>query len=141
MAKHTRRGGNKVKKISSETGRSEARPATGASPECPDQLELLQEAIEVERDHLSKAESVLGCLAVAMEYSTDGVDRPYYPDVAQLAREMVKGSVNRLDPLVLADTARRMRGLIKDETHMSYRYLAGCLLTLDYHPSMASYST
>src|SRR5882762_1478062 len=30
--------------------------------------EGLHEAIETERDHLSKAESVLGCLAIAMEY-------------------------------------------------------------------------
>jgi hypothetical protein len=48
--------------------------------------EGLHEAIETERENLSTAESVLGCLAIAMEYETDSINGPYYPDVAQLAR-------------------------------------------------------
>jgi len=63
--------------------------------------EGLHEAIETERDNLSKAESVLGCLAISMEYDSECADRPYYPDVAQLARELVKKSINGLDSLVL----------------------------------------
>jgi hypothetical protein len=63
--------------------------------------EGLHEAIEDERDNLSKAESVLGCLAIAMEYESDTVNGPYYPDVAQLARELVRQSINGLDSLEL----------------------------------------
>ena len=63
--------------------------------------EGLHEAIEDERDNLSKAESVLGCLAISMEYESDAVSGPYYPDVAQLARELVRQAINGLDPLVL----------------------------------------
>jgi len=61
----------------------------------------LQEAIEIQRGRLATAESVLGCLVNAMEYETDSLNRPYYPDVAELARELVKQSINGLDSLVL----------------------------------------
>jgi hypothetical protein len=71
--------------------------------------EALHEAIENERSNLSRAESVLGCLAMAMEIETDIADRPYYPDVAQLARELVRQSINGLDSLVL------QRHLLRDK--------------------------
>jgi hypothetical protein len=74
--------------------------------------EGLHEAIETERDNLSKAESVLGCLAIAMEYEADSVDGPYYPDVAQLARDLVRQSINGLDSLVLQQ--RLLRNKIKE---------------------------
>jgi hypothetical protein len=37
--------------------------------------EGLHEAIETERDNLSKAESVLGCLATSLEYEADSVNK------------------------------------------------------------------
>jgi hypothetical protein len=74
--------------------------------------EHLHESIEIERDNLSKAESVLGCLAIAMEYETDAVNRPYYPDVARIARDMVRRSINGLDPLLLR---QRLRNKIEEE--------------------------
>jgi hypothetical protein len=63
--------------------------------------EALHEAIENERSNLSRAESVLGCLAISMESEPDPVNGPYYPDVAQLARELVRQSINGLDSLAL----------------------------------------
>jgi hypothetical protein len=74
--------------------------------------EGLHEAIEDERDNLSKAESVLGCLAISMEYESDAVSGPYYPDVAQLARELVRQAINGLDPLVLQQ--RLLRNKVKE---------------------------
>src|ERR1700682_2356224 len=74
--------------------------------------EGLHEAIEDERGNLSKAESVLGCLAIAMEYETDSVNGPHYPDVAELARELVRQSINGLDSLVLQQ--RLLRNKIKE---------------------------
>jgi hypothetical protein len=74
--------------------------------------EGLHEAIENERDNLSKAESVLGCLAISMEYESDSVSGPYYPDVAQLARELVRQSINGLDSLVLQ--RRLLRNKVKE---------------------------
>lgn len=76
--------------------------------------EGLHEAIEIERGNLSKAESVLGCLAIAMEYEGDSVNRPYYPDVARLARELVKQSINGLDSLAIQK--RLLRNKI-EESH------------------------
>jgi hypothetical protein len=74
--------------------------------------EGLHEAIETERGNLSKAESVLGCLAISMEYDADSAYKPYYPDVAQLARELVRQSINGLDSLVLQQ--RLLRNKIKE---------------------------
>ncbi len=63
--------------------------------------EALHEAIEEERGNLSKTESLLGCLAISLEHETDPASAPYYPDVAGLARDLLKQSINRLDSLNL----------------------------------------
>ena len=80
--------------------------------------EGLHEAIEAERGNLSKAESVLGCLVISMEYDTDSVNKPYYPDVAQLARDMVRRSINGLDSLTLQQ--KLLRNKIKEGFNASY---------------------
>jgi hypothetical protein len=87
----------------------------------------LHEAIEAERGNLSKAESVLGCLAIAMEYELDPVDGPHYPDVAQIAGEMVRQSINNLDSLVLQQ--RMLRNKIKESPELSF--VEGCYAVLD----------
>jgi hypothetical protein len=76
--------------------------------------EGLHEAIEIERGNLSKAESLLGCLAISMEYQTDPVTGPYYPDVAEIARDLVRRSINGLDSLTLKQYL--LRDKIKEET-------------------------
>jgi hypothetical protein len=60
----------------------------------------LLEAIEAERDRLSQADSVLGCLIVAMEHPEEA-DNPYYPDVVRHARTLVKQSLQGLDSMAL----------------------------------------
>jgi hypothetical protein len=70
------------------------------------QLKLVLNAIEHERDNLSRAESLLQCLAVAMEYGDISPKGPYYPDVAQIARQMVRKSIGALDPINLPDPSR-----------------------------------
>jgi hypothetical protein len=80
--------------------------------------EALHEAIEIERGNLSKAESVLGCLAISMEYETDSVNGPYYPDVAQVALEMVRKSINGLDSVVLQQ--RLLRNKIKESADLAF---------------------
>lgn len=76
------------------------------------QLNLLLKAIETERDNLSRAESLLGCLTIAMEYDEMTCKGPYYPDVAQIAREMVRKSISALDPINLPNPSR---GRVKEE--------------------------
>jgi hypothetical protein len=80
-------------------------------------LETLQEAIDAERDNLSKAETLLGCLAISMEHGNwdheDEVAQPYYPDVARMARDLVRQSINALDALNVQQHLQRRR--IKDE--------------------------
>jgi hypothetical protein len=63
--------------------------------------ERLQEAIAAERDNLSKVEALLSCMVVSLEYQNDPLEGPYYPAVAQLARELVARSIDGLDPFVL----------------------------------------
>ena len=71
-----------------------------------DQINGLLDTIEVERGNLSKVESLLGCLAIAMEYGGSADRDPYFPDVAQIACEMIRKTINALDPIYLPDPGR-----------------------------------
>ena len=84
--------------------------------------EGLHEAIEIERDNLSKAESLLACMVISMEYHTDPLTGPYYPAVAQMARELVDRSINGLDSLVLQQ--RLLRNKIEEVFGGSWDYYA-----------------
>jgi hypothetical protein len=86
--------------------RSTLLPVSGA------QLNLVLKAIETERDNLSRAESLLGCLQIAMEYGEMNHKDPYYPDVAEIARQMVRKSISALDPIHLPSPSR---GKVKEE--------------------------
>jgi hypothetical protein len=78
----------------------------------------VETAIEAERDNLSKAESLLGCLAIALEQGAceheDEVVPPYYPDVARMARKLVRQSINALDSLNIDRLSARHR--IKEQS-------------------------
>lgn len=88
-------------KVRQQSTRRSSLPAMSAT-----QLNLLLKAIETERDNLSRADSLLGCLEIAMEYGDSPHKGPYYPDVAQIARKMVRKSINALDPINLPGPAR-----------------------------------
>jgi hypothetical protein len=90
--------------------------------------EGLHEAIEIERGNLSKAESLLGCLVTSMEYETDPVNAPYFPDVAQLARDLVRQSLNGLDSLSLQKYL--MRNKVKEESALPIG--RGCSIPAEY---------
>src|ERR1700722_17516237 len=56
----------------------------------------LERAIDVERRRLSKAQSVLGCLAMALEApTTDHSDGPDFGQVAEVVRELLNNSIER----------------------------------------------
>jgi hypothetical protein len=63
--------------------------------------ENFHEAIELERDNLSKVESLLACMVASMECQSSPLSGPCYPDVVQIARELVERSINNLDPFIL----------------------------------------
>jgi hypothetical protein len=67
---------------------------------------LTLKAIESERDNLARAESLLRCLTIAMEHEGMSHKGPYYPDVAEIAREMVRKSISALDPINLPSPSR-----------------------------------
>ena len=89
-----------VKHHRRNTGKSALPACTGT------QLNKLLKTIETERDNLSRAESLLGCLTVAMEYGEITHKGPYYPDVAQIASKMVRKSISALDPINLPKPSR-----------------------------------
>jgi hypothetical protein len=84
--------------------------STSLSTDTP--LHVALRAIEIERDNLSRAESLLGCLTVAMEKGEMSHKGPYYPDVAEMARQILRKSINALDPIYLPDPSRNK---IKEE--------------------------
>jgi hypothetical protein len=110
--KSLRSGHGKASSGSERAGRRRAatratQPPRAALPE------NLQEAIEAERRNLAKAESVLGCLSIALEYDdTESTRGPYYPDVAEVARDLVRHSIDGLDSLALERHLARDR--VKD---------------------------
>jgi hypothetical protein len=63
----------------------------------------LERAIDVERRRLSKAQSILSCLAVALEspatLGSDGLD---FRQVAEVVRDLVNSSIERLDSVNLS---------------------------------------
>ena len=74
--------------------------------------EKLHEAIEIERDNLSKVESILACMVIAMEYDAEPLTGPYFPTVAQTAREILARSINSLDSVILK---QKLLNKIEDE--------------------------
>jgi hypothetical protein len=79
--------------------------------------ERLSEAIEAERGNLAKANSLLGCLAISLEYGPDPVTGPYHSDVAELARDLVRKALNGLDSVSLQSLLERNE--FEDETDAS----------------------
>ena len=69
----------------------------------------LRGAIEEERGKLTKAESLLGCLVISMEYGHDSQGGPHFPDVAQVACDLVRQSIDGLDSLTLERVTGRSR--------------------------------
>jgi hypothetical protein len=71
--------------------------------------DALSQTIEAERENLLKAETVLACLVISMQYESDLTPKPYYPDVAQIARQLIRQAINGLDSLNLDRCLSRNR--------------------------------
>lgn len=75
-------------------------PFTG-EPGLPsaDPMRKLESAIEDERTRLLKADSLLGCVQIALDSETSEVDVPvvYFPYVVGMARDLIAESLRRLD--------------------------------------------
>jgi hypothetical protein len=61
----------------------------------------LRPFLESERDSLVKAQSLLACIAHSMDHTDHPVLGPYYPDVVQLASDLIKQRTKNLDELLL----------------------------------------
>jgi hypothetical protein len=72
-------------------------------------LKSLHDAIESERGRLLKAESIVRCLKISLESETSLIDGPYYPDIAEMARELIRQAFNGLDLVNLDNSVVRGR--------------------------------
>jgi hypothetical protein len=61
----------------------------------------LREFLDSEQGFLLKAESLLLCIAKSMDDSSHPCTGPYYPDVVELAADLVKRRSVKLDELLL----------------------------------------
>ena len=68
-----------------------------------DPIQQLETVIEDERTRLLKADSILGCVQIALDTEASDVDVPvvYFPYVVGTARELIAESLRRLDFLSL----------------------------------------
>jgi hypothetical protein len=74
--------------------------------------QILRELIEVERYRLMRAEAVLQCVLAALDDGDAGcADGPHYQSAIDVARDLIKQSIDRLDsvelPFIDADTSVR----------------------------------
>ena len=69
-----------------------------AKPDAQSVITPLEEALEEERTQLMLANSVLGCLQIALDPEAITVTPPvYFPEVLELARQFINKSVRRLE--------------------------------------------
>lgn len=58
----------------------------------------LEDLIDQERGRLMKAHSILSCAVIGMEGSAEGArGGPYWPDIIELANEMIDESIRKLE--------------------------------------------
>ena len=98
------------------TAKEETAPSPSAGSFLKDSLDLMV-AIEVERARLMKVESLLHCALLAMDYD-DGFEdgeRPYYPNVIELARDLVNETLEQLDSVKLGPMIEKLKGRAKPQ--------------------------
>ena len=71
----------------------------------------LSETIETERTRLMQAKSLLDCIVIAMDYDEGNVRGPYYPNVIELARDLVNKSIGQLDSVRLRPMIEQLKGV------------------------------
>ena len=70
----------------------------------------LLQAIEEERARLMQVESLLDCMLVAMDNDDDSdAEDPYYPNIIELARELVNKVIGQLDTVKLKPLIQQVK--------------------------------
>jgi hypothetical protein len=76
-----------------------------------DRLSVIEEALEEERARLMLANSVLGCLQTTLDPEAISVSPVvYFPEVLELARQLINTSVRRLEYEEIRRLLHRSRG-------------------------------
>ena len=80
------------KRVSKERGRSSREDSNGVVPS-----HRPLTTVGSERRALMRAEAVLRCAAVALEYKDWNFDEPDYADAIEVARNLISQSIERLE--------------------------------------------
>jgi hypothetical protein len=76
-----------------------------------DLLSVIEEALEEERTRLMLANSMLGCVQIALDPEAISVaPAVYFPEVLELARQLINTSVRRLEYEEIRRLLHRSRG-------------------------------
>jgi leucyl aminopeptidase len=101
-------GPRRGKSVAIEAG-SAAAPALTSLPQ------LVEDAIEAERDRLMQAHTLLSCAALAMDAEDLSFEGPHYLTVIEMARDLVNQAINNLEPMALESAAQRAEHAVDDD--------------------------
>jgi hypothetical protein len=63
--------------------------------------QVVRDAIEIERERLMRAHTLLSCAAIAMDTEELSFGGPHYLTVIEMARDLVNHAINNLEPASL----------------------------------------
>jgi hypothetical protein len=69
--------------------------------------QLVEDAIETERDRLMRAHTLLSCAALAMDAEDLSFEGPHYLTVIEMSRDLVNQAINNLEPMALESSTQR----------------------------------
>jgi hypothetical protein len=84
---------NQARSVKGSTRRAKA--ATRSLPSA------VEDAIEVERERLMRAHTLLSCAAIAMDAEDLAFEGPHYLTIIEMSRDLVSQAINNLEPMVL----------------------------------------
>jgi len=69
--------------------------------------QAIEDAIELERERLMRAHTLLSCAALAMDAEDLSFEGPHYVTVIEMSRDIVNQAINNLEPMNLESAARQ----------------------------------
>jgi len=108
-----------ARKTVSKTGPRRGRPPSikvgrAAAPGLNSLPQVVEDAIEVERDRLMRAHTLLSCAALAMDAEDLTFEGPHYLTVIEMSRDLVNQAINNLEPMTLESATQQTERAVDD---------------------------
>jgi len=116
-----------VSKTSPRRGKSASTKAGSTTP--PLALsslpQVVEDAIEAERDRLMRVHTLLSCAALAMDAEDLSFEGPHYLTVIEMSRDLVNEAINNLEPMTLESATQRVENAVDelDDSELDARVL------------------